>query len=414
VPSGWDLTNRACVLTGTQTAKTFSTISGGVSVQLNAGEDVTCTFTNTKRAKLTISKVTVPTGETQSFTFTPGNWNGGTTFNLTDGQSKASDLVTPGTYTASEGSVQGWVLTNRACVLTGTQTAKTFSTITNGVSVQLNAGEDVTCTFTNTKQAKVKVIKTLNGGAITGSEAFTFTLRTGASSTQTGTILETLVANSGNAGTLNFTTFLTPGSTYQICEVVFAGWHSSIESLAGQFTIQTEPDGDNSTICVPFTPTAGETRTFNIDNTPPPGGDARTIGFWKNWASCSGSNGKQKPVLDQTLTAAGGSILIGDLAVNTCQIAVAILNKSDIKTGKKMASDPGFNLAAQLLAARLNIVAGAGSCTDANTAIANGQALLDLVNFTGTGKTTMTAQQAADANTIAGILDAYNNNQLCP
>ena len=48
-----------------------------------------------------------------------------------------------------------------------------------------------------------------------------------------------------------------------------------------------------------FTVTAGETKTFTVDNTPPPGGRALTIGFWKNWAS--GSNGKQKPVLDQVL-----------------------------------------------------------------------------------------------------------------
>ena len=81
-----------------------------------------------------------------------------------------------------------------------------------------------------------------------------------------------------------------------------------------------------------------------------------------------------------------------------------------------MASDPAYNMAAQLLAARLNIAAGAGSCTAANQAIADGQALLDLINFNGTGnyKNSMTAPQQASANTIAGILDDYNNNTLCP
>ena len=42
-----------------------------------------------------------------------------------------------------------------------------------------------------------------------------------------------------------------------------------------------------------------------------------------------------------------------------CLKAVSLLNKSTIDTGKKMASDPAFNLAAQLLAAKLNVVAGA-------------------------------------------------------
>ena len=48
--------------------------------------------------------------------------------------------------------------------------------------------------------------------------------------------------------------------------------------------------------------------SFSIDNIPPPGGDARTIGFWKNWTSCDG-NGNQDPVLYETLAAAGGTIL---------------------------------------------------------------------------------------------------------
>ncbi|HEX6049434.1 MAG TPA: hypothetical protein VFZ21_09195, partial [Gemmatimonadaceae bacterium] len=328
-------------------------------------------------------------------------------------------FLAPGTYTATETVPSGWALTNRACVLTGTATAKTFTSINSntGVSVALTAGQDVTCTFTNTKLAKVQVIKTFNGGAITGTETFTFTLRTGASATESGTTLETLVANSTNGGTLNFTTFLTPGNTYQICEVVMPGWNSTIENEPGAFTIQTEPDGDNSTICAPFTPGAGETKVFNINNTPPPGGDARTIGFWKNWASCSKSSGKQAPVLDQTLALAGGSILIGDLVVDTCAEAVAILNKSTVNAGnKKMASDPAYNMAAQLLAAKLNIVAGAASCQEADEAIADGQALLAAIDFNGTGayKNKMTADQISDANEIAGKLDDYNNNTLCP
>ena len=40
-----------------------------------------------------------------------------------------------------------------------------------------------------------------------------------------GTLLETLTANDGNNYTLNFTTFLVPGQTYQLCEVTPAvGW----------------------------------------------------------------------------------------------------------------------------------------------------------------------------------------------
>src|SRR5262249_38417460 len=146
----------------------------------------------------------------------------------------------------------------------------------------------------------------------------------------------------------------------------------------------------------------------------------RTIGFWKNWNGCKKSNGHQDPVLEDTLALAGGSILLGDLSVNSCAIAVDILDKRKIKDpaivgdGKKAASDPAFGLAAQLLAADLNVVAGAGVCPAATTAITNGQALLDAINFDGNNHKTMSASQKNQANSIASTLDQFNNNTLCP
>ena len=163
----------------------------------------------------------------------------------------------------------------------------------------------------------------------------------------------------------------------------------------------------------------GQELTITVDNRQPPGGLARTIGFWKNHASCKSSNGNQKPVLDQTLQKAEpGGITIGDLTLRAnaadCAKAVSLLNKSTIDGKKKMASDPAFNMAAQLLAAKLNVVAGAGACQAAADAIAQGQALLAAIDFVGT--TTykkMTAAQVTQANNLATILDKYNNNLLC-
>ena len=43
--------------------------------------------------------------------------------------------------------------------------------------------------------------------------------------------------------------------------------------------------GDNSVVCTDFTVAAGETKTFTINNQPPPGGMSLTIGYWKNWSS---------------------------------------------------------------------------------------------------------------------------------
>jgi len=138
----------------------------------------------------------------------------------------------------------------------------------------------------------------------------------------------------------------------------------------------------------------------------------RTIGYWKNHASCASSNGNQAPVLDQML--AIGPIQFGSLTIDTCQEAVAILNKSDVLSGKKRASDPAYNMAAQLLGAILNERAGAVSCANVANAISAGQTLLTAVGFTGTGATTMTPAQAAQANALASFLDDFNNgNNVC-
>jgi len=106
-----------------------------------------------------------------------------------------------------------------------------------------------------------------------------------------------------------------------------------------------------------------------------------TIGYWKNWSSCSGGN--QALVLDQTLLKlanVGTSETLGKLVLNpqtlgtktSCQYAVDILNKTAI-TGTRMAGDPLFNLASQLLGADLN-VAGAGQCPASAAAINNAYA----------------------------------------
>ena len=74
--------------------------------------------------------------------------------------------------------------------------------------------------------------------------------------------------------------------------------------LPGIALVQPGDVFDNSYVCAPIVVTPGETTHLTIDNVPPPGGMAKTIGFWKNWASCASSKGKQGPVLDETLALA--------------------------------------------------------------------------------------------------------------
>ena len=493
VPTGWSGTPASVQLT--LDASTQSACSG------------TASFTNTQQSKIIVKKVTKPSGSSQSFTFTP-SYNGGQTFNLTDGQTNDSGLLSPGGYSVAETAVSGWDLTSKVCdngndpgaitlgagqtvtcTFTNTQRGTiivkkltspsgaagsfTFagdaagsigdggtitvsnlvpgtyystesdptpafdltsiscndgssahpssgSTSTRKATFNLDPGETVTCTFTNTQRGKAKVVKTVTGG---GSPAgFTFQLRTGASSSAAGTTLETVTT--GTTGVINFTTNLVPGTTYQLCEQMLPGW---MTTLGPPLYSVYNPSGDNSVVCTDFTVTAGQTKTFNLANTPPPGGMALTIGFWKNWSSCTG--GRQKPLLDQTLASfAGGGTYVGNLFVNTCRIGVNVLSKSS-SNGSKAASSPAYNLAAQLLAVELNLKAGAGpgsntmACLLSDVQWANdvlnpatspfGNKGVDFANAFNTNNTNpkMSATQASVANYLQTQLNNYNNNQ---
>jgi hypothetical protein len=373
----------------------FAQADNRPAVQASASVTVTCPAIGT----IVVKKQTRPAGSQQSFAFT-ASYNS-TGFSLSDGQSNTSGSLAAGNYSVSETAASGW---------DSSATCDDGSPINN---IGLSANETVTCTFVNTQRGLAKVVKTVGRGAPSGTQSFAFELRQGASSTSGGTILESANATAANGGVINFTTKLVPGTTYALCEIVMPGW---MTTLGPPFYVVYNPSGDNSTVCTDFTVSPGATKTFAIDNKPPPGGLARTIGFWKNWASCAGSKGNQKPVLDQTLTAADpAGIVIGTLTLHAgdCLKAVRLLDKSTVDAGKKMASDPAFALAAQLLAATLNIVAGAGSCPAAVTAINDAQTLLASIHFNGITHDKLSAAQATQATALATTLDRYNNNLLC-
>ena len=142
--------------------------------------------------------------------------------------------------------------------------------------------------------------------------------------------------------------------------------------------------------------------------------------FWKNWASCKTSGGKQAPVLDQTMAKAEptgiqvdgfflhGSTATPDVAPD-CAKAVSLLNKSTYG-GKKMASDPLFNMAAQLVAAELNYAAGAYTCQKVTDAISAANTLLTKYGFNGTTHSALLPGDPTKANDLAKRLDDYNNN----
>jgi hypothetical protein len=338
--------------------------------------------------------------------------------------------------------------TGNTCTVTetsqsGAPTGYTWgtTTISPTPSSAITKGGQAGVTVTNKVTGRVKVIKTKSGLPLSGSDAFTFELREGASTTAQGTTLSTQTANAANFGIINFSTALVPGQHYQICEQVMPGWNTSLEGtlfVPGSIIPPSlpNPNVDNATVCSDFVAEAGVTKTFNVDNTFP-GGQAKTIGFWKNWSSCAETKSTkgQKAVLDQTLALAEtngivvsaqsgtypafaasfylilhGTTATPNVAVD-CTKAVRLLNKSTIDTNKKMASDPAFNLAAQLVAAELNFTAGAGKNAVVITAVNDSVKLLGKYKFDGKTHTTISKADVTTMNNLAKKLDDYNNNR---
>ena len=344
----------------------------------------------------------------------------------TQPSSRTFSNLAPGAYTVTEGGlpITGWDLTDLTCTGGGANT--TTSKVTGIATIGLDAGENVICTYTNTQRANVNVTKTFKGGAIPAGQSFTFDIRTGASqgtvgTPHEGTILKSVTVTSATVMPFSLGTNLVPG-TYQICEAIPGpAWNMSMNLDPAAFM----PNVDTgATLCVPVTLAAGDNLSLSFDNSPPPGGIALTIGYWKTHASCV-TKGNKAAALDVALAKAPVALgqskpgfYVGELYVDTCQEAVSLLSKQYIDSTKQQSSDPTINFASQYVAYQLNLLATAADNPQAANAAAEGQAVLVAVHFDGAANDgdpvhdTLTATQAATLNKDAGILDKFNNDTL--
>ena len=135
VPAGWDLDDVGC-----------SDGSLASKIELEAGETVTCTFTNVQRGKIIVKKVTDPKDSTQLFDFEASYDADG--FQLQGGGENDSGALVPGDYSVSEKVPAGWDLDDVGCS-DGSLASK----------IELQAGETVTCTFRNVQRGKIIVKK---------------------------------------------------------------------------------------------------------------------------------------------------------------------------------------------------------------------------------------------------------------
>ena len=418
------------------TAPFPSQTTAGFSYALVPGNLASCSTTvavtnNAAPATARVQKTTVPAGSTSwSFTLTGPNALSETVA-ATAGAGYvdfASVLdVDGGTYTITETAQSGWDNTAASGAITGTNArAATASTSTRTCSVVLNlttdSGAQLSCSFENTQRAHVRLAKTLSGSAIpSGSPySFSFTLTGGPDNVNLAA-----TANGTNGGSIDFG-LLKPG-TYTLCEPTAGAAWSSTWALDGVPVTPFNPDApsqDLGTRCYTFSLAAGVDRALAVDNVPPPGGGQRTIGYWKNWNSVKRSAAflarqhATHAIVDDFIGPNGtpGTVNLGNVHVDTVQKAVNILSNASTKYAE-------HGLAAQLLAAKLNVLAGAApSCTSINNVISTADAMLVSVGWSDANYQTSTIVGAGYNNgtytraqivAVHGTLDAYNNG-TCP
>ena len=185
VPPGWDLANASC-----------SDGSDPTSVNLDPGETVVCTFTNVQRSTLVIAQQTQ--GGDGVFTVTSPQLGAFSLATAGGNAQRTFATIRPGTYSIAKINPLGWSSAGAAC-----------SDGSDPANIVLDAGETVTCTFANSKQGRLTVVKQTQGG----DGIFPF-----ASQTLGNFVLKTV----GGVAQHNFPYL--PSGTYALSESPPAGW----------------------------------------------------------------------------------------------------------------------------------------------------------------------------------------------
>ncbi len=166
-PDGWYLNNTSCISSKEDT----ETVD---SITLDNNEIVTCTFTNYQKGSITVTKVdNINSGQDFTFNFTPlgltssqfvldddNNSNG-----LLSDTRTFSGLVST-FYDISEVAVAGWTSGIVSCISDNPMQHPQNSFWYGTMSVALRPGENMICTFTNTRDTgslKVNKYTDING-----------------------------------------------------------------------------------------------------------------------------------------------------------------------------------------------------------------------------------------------------------
>ncbi len=311
--SGWTLASISCTpSSGTSTNLSSAT----ATITLAAGDNIVCTFVNSKptTGSITIVKDAQP-NDAQDFAFTPSQATMPQFLLDDDSDGTLSNVKTysglpAGTYSFTETQVSGWTLASISC----TPSSGTSANLTAGsATITLAAGDNIVCTFVNTKPA-TGTLTIVKDAQPNNGQDFHYTVA-GA-----GLSAFTLDDDGANANPLsNSVTFtnLAAGIPFTVTEDAVSGWTvpslQCIVAVPGLTTTFT--DQLNRTFTVNLQAGANVTCTFINVYTPPP--TAKVCGVKFNDLN---GNGLQEA---------------GELGLANWQIGVGIAAIPPVTTGDK-------------------------------------------------------------------------------
>ncbi len=263
--SGWNVTSIICDDTG-DAGTTTNTGTRSATVNLDEGDIVTCTFTNTqsvcgnnsiesgeqcddgntenldlcnnqcvKNGKLKVVKETIGGDDTFGF-----SGSGFASFNLSTGNGTATTefFVLPGTYTVNETTVPtDWQMQSNSCQ-----------------NIDVASEETETCTVKNTKSSRIVIEKHTTGGF----DQFDFT----GTNPPMGSFSLITDANTNPVSSF-FDVFIDVDTQYNVMEQPESGWNLVDISCSDSDGTGFSPAGPS----VDFTLKPGHTMTCSFENT---------------------------------------------------------------------------------------------------------------------------------------------------
>jgi hypothetical protein len=334
--TGYVLTGFSC--TDANAASTLNPASFGTFVaatrvgtvpatNVKSGADITCTFTNTRQASLTITKVS--NGGVGTFNFT-GN-NGWTSQNII---TTASGTGVPGTLqvltaaaatTITETAVSGYVMSAVNCAGTGGGTQPTVNLTNRTIAftaTQLALGSNVTCTVTNTKLPTITLTKISVGSVGT----FTFTGGNGWANQS----IVTTTSGVGVAGPLQ--TLTAVGTATTLTETAVAGFTMTDVTCSGTGN-GTQPNVNLGNRTIAFTAAqlnAGANVTCTVTNS----STSPTLSIVKTaqLVKASGNTNSAAQL--------GDTINYSYVVTNTGGVSISNVEVADVHSGLGAFSDP--------------------------------------------------------------------------